>query len=33
MRDHPEGIRSVVLDSVLPPTYTIPGKVDHARRL
>ena len=25
MRDHPEGIRSVVLDSVLPPTYTIPG--------
>jgi pimeloyl-ACP methyl ester carboxylesterase len=25
MRDHPEGIRSVVLDSVLSPTYTIPG--------
>jgi pimeloyl-ACP methyl ester carboxylesterase len=25
MRDHPEGIRSVILDSVLPPTYTIPG--------
>jgi pimeloyl-ACP methyl ester carboxylesterase len=25
MRDHPEGIRSVVLDSVLPPMYTIPG--------
>ena len=25
IRDHPEGIRSVVLDSVLPPTYTIPG--------
>jgi pimeloyl-ACP methyl ester carboxylesterase len=25
MRDHPEGIRSVVLDSVLPTTYTIPG--------
>jgi pimeloyl-ACP methyl ester carboxylesterase len=24
IRDHPEGIRSVVLDSVLPPTYTIP---------
>ena len=25
MRDHPEGIRSVVLDSVLPTNYTIPG--------
>ena len=25
MRDHPEGIRSVVLDSVVPATYTIPG--------
>jgi len=25
MRDHPEGIRSVVLDSVLPTAYTIPG--------
>ena len=25
MRGHPEGIRSVVLDSVLPTTYTIPG--------
>jgi pimeloyl-ACP methyl ester carboxylesterase len=25
MRDHTEGIRSVVLDSVLPPAYTIPG--------
>jgi pimeloyl-ACP methyl ester carboxylesterase len=25
MRDHPEGIRNVVLDSVLPTTYTIPG--------
>jgi pimeloyl-ACP methyl ester carboxylesterase len=25
MRDYPEGIRSVVLDSVLPTTYTIPG--------
>ena len=24
MRDHPEGIRSVVLDSVLPATYSIP---------
>jgi pimeloyl-ACP methyl ester carboxylesterase len=24
IRDHPEGIRSVVLDSVLPVTYTIP---------
>jgi pimeloyl-ACP methyl ester carboxylesterase len=24
MRDHPEGIRSVVLDSVLPTTYTVP---------
>jgi pimeloyl-ACP methyl ester carboxylesterase len=24
MRDHPEGVRSVVLDSVLPTTYTIP---------
>jgi pimeloyl-ACP methyl ester carboxylesterase len=25
IRDHPDGIRSVVLDSVLPTTYTIPG--------
>ena len=25
MREHPEGIRSVVLDSVLPTAYTIPG--------
>jgi pimeloyl-ACP methyl ester carboxylesterase len=25
MRDHPEGIRSVVLDSVLPANYTIPA--------
>ena len=25
VRDHPEGIRSVVLDSVLPTTYTVPG--------
>jgi hypothetical protein len=24
IRDHPEGIRSVVLDSVLPTTYAIP---------
>jgi pimeloyl-ACP methyl ester carboxylesterase len=24
MRDHPEGIRSVVLDSVLPASYSIP---------
>jgi pimeloyl-ACP methyl ester carboxylesterase len=34
MRDHPEGIRSLVLDSVLPTTYTVPRKlVEHARRL
>ena len=25
IRDHPDGIRSIVLDSVLPTTYTIPG--------
>jgi hypothetical protein len=25
MRDHPAGIRSVVLDSVLPPTYSVPA--------
>jgi pimeloyl-ACP methyl ester carboxylesterase len=25
MRDHPSGIRSVVLDSVLPPTYSVPA--------
>ncbi len=31
MRDHPEGIRSVVLDSVLPTTYTIPGNWRNAR--
>ena len=31
MRDHPEGIRSVVLDSVLPPTYTIPANWLNAR--
>jgi pimeloyl-ACP methyl ester carboxylesterase len=34
MRDHPAGIRSVVLDSVLPPTYSVPVNwVEHARRL
>jgi len=26
VRDHPEGIRSVVLDSVLPTTYTDSGR-------
>ena len=31
MRDHPEGIRSVILDSVLPTTYTIPGNWQNAR--
>jgi pimeloyl-ACP methyl ester carboxylesterase len=31
MRDHPEGIRSVVLDSVLPATYTIPANWWNAR--
>ena len=31
MRDHPDGIRSVVLDSVLPTTYTIPGNWQYAR--
>jgi pimeloyl-ACP methyl ester carboxylesterase len=31
MRDHPEGIRSVVLDSVLPTTYTIPANWRNAR--
>jgi pimeloyl-ACP methyl ester carboxylesterase len=31
MRDHPEGIRSVVLDSVLPTAYTIPGNWWNAR--
>jgi pimeloyl-ACP methyl ester carboxylesterase len=25
MRNHPAGIRSVVLDSVLPPTYSVPA--------
>ena len=31
MRDHPEGIRSIVLNSVLPTTYTIPGNWQNAR--
>jgi pimeloyl-ACP methyl ester carboxylesterase len=31
MRDHPDGIRSVVLDSVLPTTYTIPANWWNAR--
>ncbi len=31
MRDHPEGIRSVVLDSVLPTTYTVPANWQNAR--
>src|SRR6476659_9747015 len=31
LRDHPQGIRSVVLDSVLPTTYTIPGNWQYAR--
>ncbi len=31
MRDHPEGIRSVVLDSVLPTTYTIPANWRNTR--
>lgn len=31
MRDHPEGIRSVVLDSVLPPSYSIPANWWNAR--
>ena len=31
LRDHPEGIRSVVLDSVLPTTYTIPANWLNAR--
>ena len=31
MRDHPEGIRSVVLDSVLPTTYTIAANWQNAR--
>ena len=34
MRDHPDGIRSVVLDSVLPTTYSVARKlVECARRL
>src|SRR6476661_1010908 len=31
MRGHPEGIRSVVLDSVLPTTYTIPENWQNTR--
>jgi pimeloyl-ACP methyl ester carboxylesterase len=31
MRDHPEGIRSVVLDSVLPTTYTVAANWQNAR--
>jgi pimeloyl-ACP methyl ester carboxylesterase len=31
MRDHPEGIRSVVLDSVLPTTYTVPANWSNTR--
>ncbi|MGD9502151.1 MAG: alpha/beta fold hydrolase [Methyloceanibacter sp.] len=31
LRDHPQGIRSIVLDSVLPPAYTIPGNWQIAR--
>jgi pimeloyl-ACP methyl ester carboxylesterase len=31
MRNHPQGIRSVVLDSVLPTTYTIPANWWNAR--
>ena len=31
MRDHPDGIRSVVLDSVLPTTYTVPANWWNAR--
>src|SRR5258708_13355447 len=31
MRDHPEAIRSVVLDSVLPTTYTVPANWQNAR--
>ena len=30
MRDHPEGIRSVVLDSVLPTTYTVAANWQNA---
>jgi len=31
MRDHPEGIRSAILDSVLPMTYTVPSFWDSTR--
>jgi pimeloyl-ACP methyl ester carboxylesterase len=31
MRNHPEGIRSVVLDSVLPTTYTVAANWQNAR--
>ena len=31
MRDHPEGIRSIVLDSVLPTTYTVAANWDNTR--
>ena len=31
MRDHPDGIRSVVLDSVLPTTYSVPANWWNAR--
>jgi len=31
MRDHPEGIRSVVLDSVLPTTYNVAANWQNAR--
>jgi pimeloyl-ACP methyl ester carboxylesterase len=31
MRDHPEGIRSVVLDSVLPTTYDVAANWSNAR--
>jgi pimeloyl-ACP methyl ester carboxylesterase len=31
MRDHPDGIRSVILDSVLPTTYTIAANWQNAR--
>jgi pimeloyl-ACP methyl ester carboxylesterase len=31
MRDHPEGIRSVILDSVLPTTYNVAANWQNAR--
>jgi pimeloyl-ACP methyl ester carboxylesterase len=31
MRDHPEGIRSVILDSVLPTTYNVAANRQNAR--